>query len=102
MPIAEYGHSEGKSVIGGYVYRGTKSADMEGKYIFGDWTGKFFMLTQQPSTLEWNRYQLTLKDFSGDFYINSFGEDESGELYVLGQNSVGPKKAGKVYQVVFE
>jgi len=102
MPIAEYDHSEGKSVIGGYVYRGTKSADMEGKYIFGDWTGKFFMLTQQPSTLEWNRYQLTLKDFSGDFYINSFGEDESGELYVMGQSSVGPKKAGKVYQVIFE
>ncbi|HYV93143.1 MAG TPA: PQQ-dependent sugar dehydrogenase [Chitinophagales bacterium] len=102
MPIAEYDHSEGKSVIGGYVYRGTKSADMEGKYIFGDWSGVFFMLTQQPSTLEWNRFKLSLKDFSGDFYINSFGEDENGELYVLGQASVGPKKAGKLYQIVFE
>ena len=102
MPIAEYNHSEGRSITGGYVYRGTKSADMEGKYIFADWTGKFFLLAQQPATGEWNRFQVPLKDFSGDFYINSFGEDESGELYIMGQASVGPKKAGKLYQIVFE
>lgn len=101
MPIAEYDHSEGRSITGGYVYRGTKSAEMEGKYIFGDWTGTFFMLAQQPATGEWNRFQISLKDFSGDFYINSFGEDESGELYIMGQASQGPKKAGKVYQIVF-
>jgi len=102
LPIAEYGHDEGRSITGGYVYRGTNTADMDGKYIFADWTGKFFILSQNQATNEWNRYQLTLKNFSGDFYVNSFGEDESGELYALGQSSVGPKKAGKVYQLVFE
>ncbi len=102
IPISEYGHSEGKSITGGYVYRGTQSRDMNGKYIFADWTGKFFMLSQQPASGEWTRYQLTLKDFSGDFYINSFGEDESGELYVMGQSSIGPRKAGKLYHVIFE
>jgi len=101
MPIAEYGHDEGRSITGGYLYRGA-AADMDGKYIFADWTGKFFMLSQNQATDEWNRYQITLKDFSGDFYVNSFGEDEHGELYALGQSSVGPKKAGKVYQLVFE
>jgi glucose/arabinose dehydrogenase len=102
MPIAEYSHSEGRSITGGYVYRGAKAPDMEGDYIFADWTGKFFALAQQPATGEWNRFQLSLKDFSGDFYVNSFGEDESGELYALGQASVGPKKAGKLYQIVLE
>ena len=102
LPIAEYGHDEGRSVTGGYVYRGTKAGDMDGKYIFADWTGKFFMLSQSQSTNEWNRYNLTLKNFSGDFYVNSFGEDESGELYALGQSSIGPKKAGKIYQLVFQ
>lgn len=101
LPIAEYGHAEGKSITGGYVYRGTAADAMKGKYIFGDWTGKFFMLSQHQTTGEWNRYTLTLKDFSGEFYINSFGEDESGELYVLGQSNVGPQKAGKVYRIIF-
>ena len=102
LPIAEYGHDEGRSVTGGYVYRGTKAGDMDGKYIFADWTGKFFMLSQSQSTNEWNRYNPTLKNFSGDFYVNSFGENESGELYALGQSSIGPKKAGKIYQLVFQ
>jgi len=102
LPIAEYGHGEGKSITGGYVYRGSKAADMDGKYIFADWTGKFFMLSHNEAANEWNRYLLTLKNFSGDFYVNSFGEDETGELYALGQSSIGPKKAGKIYQLVFE
>lgn len=102
LPIAEYGHQEGKSITGGYVYRGGQSPDMNGKYIFADWTGKFFMLSQNASTTEWNRYLLTLKNFSGDFYVNSFGEDENGELYALGQSAVGPQKAGKIYQLRFE
>ena len=102
LPIDEYDHSLGKSVIGGFVYRGTVTSDMQGKYIFGDWTGKIFMLLQQPVTGDWERRTMDIKNLSGDLSINSFGEDERGELYVLGQNSVGPKKAGKVYQLVFE
>jgi glucose/arabinose dehydrogenase len=102
LPISEYGHDEGKSITGGYVYRGSQSGDMNGKYVFADWTGKFFMLSYNQSENQWNRYLLTLKDFSGEFSVNSFGEDEHGELYVLGQSSIGPRKAGKIYQIVFE
>jgi len=101
LPIAEYGHDEGRSITGGYVYRGEKFPDMNGKYIFADWTGKFFMLSRNQATNEWNRYQLALKDLSTVFYVNSFGEDENGELYVLGQSTVGPKKEGRIYQIEF-
>jgi len=30
MPVAEYGHDDGCSVIGGYVYRGKKYKNIEG------------------------------------------------------------------------
>jgi len=101
LPIDEYGHSVGISVIGGYVYRGSKSRDMQGAYIFGEWKGKIFMLLKQPNST-WDRRQFTIKDFDGDLNINSFGEDENGELYVLGQHSVGPRKDGSLFQIVFE
>lgn len=102
MPIDEYNHSIGKCVIGGYVYRGTKYPDMQGKYIFGDWTGPFFMLLKPAASTTWERRQLTVTSPKGEFYINSFGEDEAGELYVCGQTTLGPTKAGKLYRINFE
>ncbi|MBA3647675.1 MAG: PQQ-dependent sugar dehydrogenase [Chitinophagales bacterium] len=103
FPIHEYDHTVGKSIIGGFVYRGTKYPEMEGKYIFGDWTGKIFVLVQQPATGSWERRDLAIAsaDLKNNFYINSFGEDENGELYVLGQNGIGPKKSGVVYRLEF-
>ena len=36
-PVLDYPHTDGRAVIGGYVYRGRKFArDLGGKYIFGD------------------------------------------------------------------
>ena len=101
LPIAEYDHTVGKCIIGGYVYRGTKFKDMQGKYIFGDWTGKFFMLLQPAGGDAWERRDLSVSPVIGDFYINSFGEDEAGELYVCGQSSIGPHKTGKIYRISF-
>ncbi|XP_039078159.1 HHIP-like protein 2 isoform X2 [Hyaena hyaena] len=36
LPIYAYGHAVGKSVTGGYVYRGCESPNLNGLYIFGD------------------------------------------------------------------
>ena len=36
LPIAEYSHSEGDAVIGGYVYRGGAIPGLVGSYVFGD------------------------------------------------------------------
>ncbi|XP_043554362.1 HHIP-like protein 1 [Chiloscyllium plagiosum] len=36
LPIFAYPHSVGKSVTGGYVYRGCESPNLNGLYIFGD------------------------------------------------------------------
>lgn len=102
LPIAEYGHSEGKSIIGGYVYRGTKAEEMLGNYIFGDWTGKIFMLLKSTASNQWERRTLNVKGVDGGFYINSFGEGADGTLYVLGQQTIGTSKKGVLYKMVFE
>jgi glucose/arabinose dehydrogenase len=75
-PIAEYGHSVGRcSVTGGYVYRGTAGTLPVGTYVFADFcTGEIFVLQNGAVQL--------LLDTS--LNIASFGEDEAGELYVVG------------------
>ena len=74
-PVTEYDHSGGRcSIIGGYVYRGSQSTLPLGSYIFGDFcTGEMFI---------WDHGVQTLLLDTGEF-ISSFGEDESGEIYLV-------------------
>jgi glucose/arabinose dehydrogenase len=75
-PVAEYWHTSGRcSVTGGYVYRGSRGTLPYGSYVFGDFcTGEIFLLSAES--------QGVLLDT--DLRISSFGEDESGEIYVMG------------------
>jgi glucose/arabinose dehydrogenase len=75
-PIAEYSHNGGRcSITGGYVYRGSKSSLPFGSYVFADFcTGEIFLLRNGDQSL--------LMDTS--MSISSFGEDEDGEIYVVG------------------
>jgi glucose/arabinose dehydrogenase len=78
LPIAEYDHSLGCSVTGGYVYRGTQYPALVGHYLFGDFcSGRIWSLAQASSS-KWTMRQLIDSPFS----ISSFGEDEQGELYI--------------------
>ena len=74
-PLFEYAHANGRcSITGGYVYRGTQNALPDGTYVYGDYcTGEIF---------GWDGTQDLLLDTG--LNISSFGEDESGELYVVG------------------
>lgn len=88
LPIAEYDHSLGCSVTGGYVYRGARFADLAGRYIFGDYcTGRIWALWEAAPT-SWTMAQLTQTSLN----ISSFGEDQAGELYVVNHN-------GEIYQL---
>jgi hypothetical protein len=77
-PILDYGHTGrgGRcSITGGYVYRGNKQTLPFGAYIYGDYcTGEIFMLYHSEQQL--------LLDTTKQ--ITSFGEDEDGELFVVG------------------
>ncbi len=76
-PIFEYSNANSPrcSITGGYVYRGTQAALPDGSYIYGDYcTGEILL---------WNNNQQTLL-LDTTRNISSFGEDEDGELYVVG------------------
>lgn len=78
-PVVEYSHSEGVSVTGGYVYRGSLSPDLIGRYLYGDFaSGKIWSLGPKQGNT-WPAPELLLQT---GFYISSFGEDEQGELYL--------------------
>lgn len=77
LPIAEYDHSVGEAVIGGYLYRGG-IAQLQGKYIFADLSGKLFTLSEGPPGT-WTREPL----LSPNTEISALGRDQAGELYVI-------------------
>jgi glucose/arabinose dehydrogenase len=84
-PIAEYDHSQGISVTGGYVYRGEQYPALQGAYVFGDYgTGRIWT-TAQNSSGSWE----TTEMLQIDAQISSFGEDEAGELYLTDIDSGG-------------
>jgi len=106
-PIHEYSHDLGKSITGGYIYRGLSSDEMYGKYIFGDWSSSFVRADGKIYYLEeiepdiWERHELTPSQ-SFNRFILSFGEDEQGEIYVLSKTSLGPSgNTGDVRRIIF-
>ncbi|EMP30993.1 HHIP-like protein 1 [Chelonia mydas] len=89
LPIYAYPHKMGKSVIGGYVYRGCESPNLNGLYIFGDFmSGRLMSLKEKDSTGEWQYTEICMGTgqtcvFPGLInnyyqYIISFAEDEAG------------------------
>ena len=82
-PVSEYPHSQGNSITGGYVYRGSAIPELVGRYVFADYgSGRIWAL---------------LPDGQGG-YVNdelidtnygptSFGQDQNGELYFTDINN---------------
>ncbi len=106
-PIAEYTHSDGIAVIGGFVYRGSSIPALQGKYVFGEYflsgTGGrlFYTDSTTPASGLNTIFQFRI-DPTGDALPGSsnrlvgFGEDSNGELYAMfstfpssGTNGVG-------------
>ncbi len=80
LPVAEYTHDFGCAEVGGYVYRGQKYPQLQGLYFFGDYCSGNIWTLSRSATGEWQM----VKRLNAGFTISSFGEDQSGELYVLG------------------
>ena len=79
MPIAEYSHSEGEAVMGGFVYRGSAIPSLAGAYVFGDYiSGTMWELVEAPAGT-WTRTTL----LSTGLNMSSFGQDAAGEIYVV-------------------
>jgi glucose/arabinose dehydrogenase len=86
-PIHEYSHTAfGGSVIGGYVYRGSEIPGLEGTYFFADFQNDnvmSFRLTDSGITDLTDRTAELLSPTGISGNISSFGEDGSGNLYLV-------------------
>jgi uncharacterized repeat protein (TIGR03806 family) len=84
-PVAEYSHSLGASITGGYVYRGTQNTTLKGRYIFGDFvSGRIFAWIAESATQPRQPTQLLDSSLS----IASFAQGNDGELYVVDYGSL--------------
>jgi glucose/arabinose dehydrogenase len=95
-PVYSYGHDEGQSITGGYVYTGSRIAALRGLYVFGDFaSGRLFALAlpsdrnvrvQQPIALgKWPMLPSTFgRDARGELYVASFAR---GAIYRLGPHA---------------
>lgn len=115
------GDGQGLVIVGGYVYRGDSlsAAEINGQYVFGTWSrgyeteaqeehlgGAVFVAEPQEDTL-WTVRQVqfdeTTNATNGDLneFVLGFGQDNSGEMYVLTSQEEGPTgNTGTVYRLV--
>jgi hypothetical protein len=92
LPLYEYTHADGCSITGGAVYRGTQMPALAGRYFFADfcdgWVRSFRYANGEVTDV---------RDHTGTLgnlgLISSFGQDASGELYVL-------TLSGTVYRLI--
>ena len=93
LPAFEYGHAEGCSVTGGYVYRGSAIPALQGHYFYADfcqgWVRSFRYADGVVNDLT------SWPALSPGGLVTSFGEDAAGELYVL-------EAGGRVFKIVPE
>jgi glucose/arabinose dehydrogenase len=80
-PVYDYDHSQGCSIIGGYVYRGAAIPELQGQYLFSDYCSGFVR------SLSFENGMATVKQAPmvnvGTNVTQSFGQDGAGELYIL-------------------
>ncbi len=78
-PIAEYGHSVGSSITGGFVYRGSAYPTLVGRYVFGDFgSGRLFSIdsTTAPTLSISGGSDTSVKPAA-------FGERRDGEVFAV-------------------
>jgi len=83
-PVFEYGRTEGQSVTGGYVYRGSSMPAFQGHYLFADWGSGDIWGFDVSSVLPEVKL---LADT--DMRIVSFAQDGNSELYVVDYSGGG-------------
>lgn len=83
QPVLEYGHDQGCSITGGFVYRGSAMPDLRGTYFYSDYcSGWLRSLRYDGSRVGEERSW----DVGPLGQVLSFGRDANGEIYVLSAN----------------
>ena len=109
-PILTYSHKFGKSVVGGYVYRGCKYPNLHGYYVYGDTMNGRIFIAKEHANGTWTETDVAMGNSSlcnnglASYYarnILSFAEEENGELLILSTYYPAPHSgAGRLYRLV--
>ncbi len=98
-PIADYTREIGRSVTGGYVYRGAAlPAAYQGRYFVADYFGRFFSV---GLAIQGNGEARAIDvldhtaEFGGRRFVSTFGRGLDGELYFTSFAD-----GGRVYRIV--
>ncbi len=80
LPVYEYRHSEGCSITGGVVYRGRAIPSLVGRYLFSDYCNGWIRSVRLGPGAATELTEWALPSVGS---VSSFGEDASGEVYVI-------------------
>ena len=101
-PIDEYDHATGRSITGGFVYRGiAMRSSFKGRYFFADFIrGRVWSLEMIVNAITGEATASDVLEHTGELggsatlgAISSFGRDTAGELYIVSY-------AGTIYKIV--
>ena len=82
-PIIDHPHSEMRSLTGGVVYHGSKLPDLDGAFIYGDWsTGRIWGAKAPNDKLTWHHELMR-----SAMQIVGFRETSNGDLLVIDEGS---------------
>ncbi|MFA5828705.1 MAG: PQQ-dependent sugar dehydrogenase [Candidatus Shapirobacteria bacterium] len=111
-PIIEYGHmgeGGGKAIVGGYVYRGEAIKELNGDYVFADWSRDFTkgdgsLFAASLDNGNWSLRELKISNGQNSrlgLFIKGMGQDEDNELYLLTTGTLGPSgESGKIFKIL--
>ena len=96
-PIHAYPRPDGRSVTGGYVYRGAAIPSLQGTYFFADFSfSNIWSFEYDGATMTgFTSRTADLASYNGGTINNiaSFGEDAAGEMYLCDYG-------GEVYRII--
>lgn len=104
-PIAQYDHSEGSAIVGGFIYQGSLLPEIRGDYLFGDFgtsfgapSGRLFAMAPNGA-ISSLALGLNARDPGG--WVKGFGQDASGEMYLCTSDQLAPVgSGGKVWRFI--
>ena len=86
-PVWEYDHQAGKSITGGYVYRGSRLPELAGHYLYADFiSGQIWALKYDRAS---GKASKNLSIATTGFPVLAFGEDQDGEVYYTMETVTG-------------
>jgi uncharacterized repeat protein (TIGR03806 family) len=89
-PTIEHHHSEFRSLTGGIVYYGKKFPELEGAYLYGDYsTGKVWAMRHDGDKPLWHKELADTR-----LQVTGFGTDSKGEILICDHRG---KKKGALY-----